>query len=237
MTMSLLLINPYNEDDFRKVAASKNYEQRIQDIYGDHVRFSYSNFFERDLQLQNPRQRLLTPVFSLTILRYYELLMEKSPSCILDIGCGNNIFKKLYPQIHGIDSDIKYSSDADEIVNFDEVYVHANQEKFDAVMALNSLMYDNILSFTCSINNINRVLKPGGRASVHLQMQGFLNRTSNQDKKYYFGTETPNSWQIAEFFDRTIRELPVEFLVAENYLGISPIDMTGIVRLVWDKPE
>ena len=237
--MALLCINPYNEVEFWTPAKKQKYEQRVRNTFntGDRIQFGYSTFADADMRSINPRDRFLTPMFGMGIFRYYDIVAEKSPATILDIGCGMNIFKKFYPQVHGIDNDQKFAGHADEIIAFNHQYAVEHAGTFDSVVAFNSLYHDHVGSLTASLLDVDLLLAPGGRACVTLPVKGMVNRTNRPDQFIeYLGTAEPTSWQLAEFFDQTIRQLPFNWLVVENYVGQTLGDLNGSLRMIWEKP-
>lgn len=81
-------------------------------------------------------------VFDITPHYYIKFLLDNCPESFVDIGCGLNVFKKIYPNIIGIDSDLK--SNFDIFDHLDEGFVAGHKECFDAIISINTIHFSSI---------------------------------------------------------------------------------------------
>ena len=94
----------------------------------------------------NPRKSLLYPYFIIDIFYYLDMIFDGADYDYYDIGCGDNLFKKIYGDdfnVIGIDC----SDDADLHCTFEE-FLAKNRNKVDRAFAINSLQSLN--TYLCS---------------------------------------------------------------------------------------
>jgi len=169
---------------------------------------------------------------------YIRYLLQKRPTAIVDIGCGQNVFKKVYPGITGIDSD--RGSAADVFDHFDEDFVLQHPEFYDAVITINAIHFHPIHSITKRLLMINQLLRPGGRAFVSTNLETWLMHTSKSDVLAIFGG-LPKFNTVMEYVHQQIMASNLEFLVIDYpvlaYARESTIrdDHNGNLRLVFEK--
>jgi hypothetical protein len=89
------------------------------------------------------------------IFYYIDLLYDNRPNSVVDVGCGECVFKKWFPNIYGFDA-ISYPYGHQDTVDvFDDQYVAGHESAFECGMALGSLHYDSWNGF---FNNIQRAM-------------------------------------------------------------------------------
>ena len=122
--------------------------------------------------------------FSVVPFYYIEILNEKQPTKIFDLGCGWNIFKKYYPNIIGLDLDSAYA-DIHKPYSLD--FVNLCQNKLEAIISINmtsELANDgtqtNLENITQHIQYFGQLLKPGGRAYLGLNSSTIIRNTPKQ---------------------------------------------------------
>jgi hypothetical protein len=75
------------------------------------------------------------------IFYYIDLLYENQPRSVIDVGCGECVWKNWFPNIVGFDPNTNPYSQQDFVDFFDEDFSRSNMRKFDCGMALNSLHF------------------------------------------------------------------------------------------------
>lgn len=106
---------------------------------------------------------------------YLNLLLEKKPTSIIDIGCGANLFKKYVPNIIGLDAN---GIPAVDIVDlFNESFAITNTQKFESAFSVNALHFIPITELSDQLNRFARLVKPGGRAVAILNIASMIERT------------------------------------------------------------
>ena len=86
------------------------------------------------------------------IFWYIDRLYDKRPQSLIDVGCGECIWKKWFPNIIGFDPNTNEFSQQDFIDYFDHDFSENNSKKYDCGMALNSLHF---ISWNTIPNQIN----------------------------------------------------------------------------------
>jgi hypothetical protein len=90
-----------------------------------------------------PRFRIHKSIVLKDIFYYINLLYDNNPRSIIDLGCGECVWKDYFPNIIGVDRyPSKYSS-YDFVGCFDEEFSKEHKNKYDCGMALGSLHYTN----------------------------------------------------------------------------------------------
>ena len=98
------------------------------------------------------------------IFYYISWLYDSNPNSIIDLGCGDRLFDRWFPNLYGVDITTAYSSikAPDEIIKAQTFYTD-NKEKFDCGIAINSLQ---LREFDLSLNYVMKamdLIKPKGR--------------------------------------------------------------------------
>jgi hypothetical protein len=68
-------------------------------------------------------------------------LYNNNPDSVVDVGCGECIWKKWFPNIIGFDPNTNEFSQHDFVDFFDEDFSAGHEKNYDCGMALNSLHY------------------------------------------------------------------------------------------------
>jgi len=136
-------------------------------------------------------------------------LKEKRAKCVLDLGCGTGrhlvLFAKEGFEVYGLDSapeGIEIAKDWLAEKNLScELIVHQMEEKFpyqdsffDAVISIQVMHHNKIEKIKFTINEIERVLKPGGLLFITVPTLERFNRKNRWNlKKVEKGTFVPHS--------------------------------------------
>ena len=75
------------------------------------------------------------------IFYYIDQLYNTQPTSVVDVGCGECIWKKWFPNIVGFDPNVNEFSKQDFVDFFDEDFSIGHTQRYDCGMALNSLHF------------------------------------------------------------------------------------------------
>ena len=135
--MNSLSINGYNQEEFKHSFPRSWLYNRLTEILGSDIHITYEPFdCPRVSEQWTPRETKIKKIFHANTLFYLQKIFENNPRAVLDIGCGQNLWKQFWPQITGIDADARQTS-ADKIDFFDDDFVASNHAKYDGAIAIN----------------------------------------------------------------------------------------------------
>jgi SAM-dependent methyltransferase len=214
--MELLQINPYNEEAFKSQDNSwfldnaNDYDHIIWEKYGTPCNMHIT-----------PRETLHTKIFSAVPFYYLQFLKDITPLYIIDIGCGSNWLKPFFPGLVGFDPKMK----AADVNVFYGTNLDVN-DKYDAVIAMNSMHFAGIDKFNDQLSTIIRLLRPGGRAYFTANIDILMKNTGN------FNRNT-----AILYCDKIIRELPALPLVVDQVYNqdFDGNRFEGNIRIVFEK--
>ena len=170
---------------------------------------------------------------------YLDLIMKDTPSKVLDLGCGRNVFKLAYPQIIGMDCDPEYST-PDVFDHFDQDYVQGHRDMFDAVIAINSIHFAEIDQLTQRLQWVSDIVRPGGRGFVSFCLETWLMCTPAIKIIEIFGG-IPTFADVVEYINQCILDTHLNFVVVDwpvlRATSVSRVgdDYNGNIRLVFQK--
>lgn len=177
-------------------------------------------------------------VFDISPHYYIKFLLDISPKNFVDIGCGLNVFKKIYPEIIGIDSDPE--SNFDIFDHVDECFVSGHLECFDAVISINTIHFSSIETVKDRLLWIKDMLKSGGRAFVSTNLETWLMYTDKQRCLSLFDS-IPSLTDLVQYVHQQAMDTGIDFLVIDypalTYTNQSTIrdDYNGNLRWVFKK--
>jgi len=90
----------------------------------------------------SPRYWLHKRIAFMDIIYYINLLYDNNPSSVIDVGCGECVWKEYFPNIIGFDPSPSEYSNYDFIDYFDEDFSKSHVGKYTCGMALNSIHFD-----------------------------------------------------------------------------------------------
>jgi hypothetical protein len=174
-------------------------------------------------------------VFYVAVLYYLNFLLEKNPKVIVDIGCGENLFKKLISNIHGINPTME-SQLVDELDFFDEVFSRGHTDAYESVFSINAVHFVSLIDFKKRILEFYNIVKPGGRGFVTFNTARMLEHTSTHDCQHLFATETPTTQQLTQYVKTILSNLSINFLVTDVLIDDAADEtINGNIRLVFEK--
>jgi len=231
-------MNSYNEAIFREKSGAY-WERKIHTAFGNHVECIFDQVIKYDGMYipvgQTPRQYALNSVFCISSLYYLEFLLEKNPKVIVDIGCGANLFKKLIPNIHGIDP-TPNNSQADEFDFFDADFSQGHTNAYESVFSINALHFIPLIDFEKRILEFYNIVAPGGRGFIAFNVIRMVEVTDPNDLQLLFSSNLPTPDQLTQYVNTILNNLSIKFLLTEVVINDS-IDesIDGNIRLIFDK--
>lgn len=177
-------------------------------------------------------------VFDISPHYYIKFLLDICPEKFVDIGCGENVFKKIYPNIVGIDSDP--TSNFDIFDHLDNDFVAGHLECFDAIISINTIHFSPIDTVKDRLLWIKEMLKPNGRAFISTNLETWLMYTDKQRSLSLFDG-IPNLENLVQYVHQQVMDTGASFLVIDypvlKYSHESTIrdDYNGNLRWVFEK--
>jgi hypothetical protein len=227
-------VNFYHEDTFRE-KFDLCWKEKMQKAFGGWVEYDFSSAFNVKHDNNTPRQNCLSSKFFVCCLYYLEFLLEKNPKIIVDIGCGENLFKKLIPNIHGINPTVDLGL-ADEKDFFDAEFSMGHLNQYESVFSINALHFISLVDFEKRILEFYNIVKLGGRGFISLNISRMLELTDEKDLYQLFGNNVPTSQELTHFVENILSKLSINFLVKDILINDSINEyINGNIRLVFEK--
>jgi hypothetical protein len=131
-----MLINPYNPE-----VKFKNFPDLDSKLLAHYDRLYHT---VTDLEI-TPRYfyEIGLKIGFRDLFYYIDHLYDNQPTSVIDVGCGECIWKKWFPNIIGFDPNTNEFSDQDFIDYFDEDFSKGHTKNWDSGMALNSIHFVN----------------------------------------------------------------------------------------------
>lgn len=227
-------MNSYNEAIFRE-KSGPYWEQKIHTVFGNHVECFFPIMNTHAYNNMTPRYRALSSVFFISTLYYLEFLLEKNPKVIVDIGCGENLFKKLIPNIHGIDP-TPDNHLADEFDFFDADFSQGHTDAYESVFSICALHFISLVDFEKRILEFYNIVAPGGRGFITFNVMRMIELTSAQDLQTLFSSNSPTPDQLTQYVESILNNLSINFILVEVLINELVNDIVnGNIRLIFDK--
>lgn len=163
----------YTYADIEKLISDRGLDTKIKSVFGDDTTILY-----RDIEENRTRDYFLNKYFTADTLYYIEKIKDTNPSRIVHIGCGSNIFKKIYGDlIYGVDVD---HPEADELNIWDSQFLIDNYQKFDSAMSICSLQ-PSLGMLESTISDFISVLSPMGIGYLSFSSTILINFTPSSE--------------------------------------------------------
>ena len=107
--------------------------------------------------------------FSVTSFYYLNFLLEKNPTTIYDLGCGDNMFKKYIPNIIGIEPS-QTCENVDIIDKVDQTFIDSHQNYFESVFSICALHFHPFTELRKVVDDFISMVKIGGRGFIALNV-------------------------------------------------------------------
>ena len=168
---------------------------------------------------------------------YIEKVMQSNPATVVDLGCGLNVFKKIYPNIVGVDSDPNSKFDVFDF--FDADFAQGHTHYYNGLISINTIHFSPIDTITQRLLMVKDLVKPGGRAFVSFNLETWLMHTDKTVIDTLFGP-VPQFDDIVKYVDQQIIATDFDFEVIDwpvlRTTSESSIrdDYNGNIRLVFN---
>jgi hypothetical protein len=169
---------------------------------------------------------------------YIQALIESNPKIIVDLGCGLNIFKEVWPNIIGIDADPESQYDIQDY--FDQEFVQGHQEYCDALVSINAIHFSSIDTVAERLKWCADMLKPNGIGFVAFNLETWLMYTERKRCIELFG-KNPEFNDIVQYINKEIKSTGLNFIIYDWPVIHTPSestirdDLNGNIRLVFQK--
>jgi SAM-dependent methyltransferase len=124
---------------------------------------------------------------------------------VVDIGCGNNIFKQFIPNLTGVDPMYESADYQTDLQSF------VTDKKFDVAFCLGSINYGTVDNITQQIQKVIDLLTPGGRIYWRIKLgphaPGDINSAANK-----YPWTLADIYRFAEQFGFRVAELQEEVI-------------------------
>ena len=161
ISIALRVAKPFQIIDWDLEESERNFKKHIygytsREMYMHQGRLTLSSFYMVDYLVKNTKE--------------YP---------IIDIGCGMNLFKSVYPII-GLDNDPR----ADIQGLFDEKFMKDHWEEFPAAIAINSLHFISLNQIQYRIKQFSNIIQPNGLGYITMNTQRLIDRTNQVDPQF-----------------------------------------------------
>jgi hypothetical protein len=145
------------------------------------------------------------------------------------------LFKKLIPNIHGIDPE-PGNHLADEFDLFDADFSQGHTDAYESAFSINALHFISLKDFEKRILEFYNIVAPGGRGFITFGVMRMVERTSAQDLQTLFSSNSPTTEQLTQYVKTVLNSLTINFLLAEVLIndGVNEI-INGDIRLIFEK--
>ena len=152
---------------------------------------------------------------------------------IIDIGCGMNLFKSVYPII-GLDDDPR----ADIQGRFDKKFMEDHKEKFSAAIAINSLHFIPLNQIKDRIQQFSHIIRPNGLGYMTLNIQRLIEKTNQVDPEFIISKKLDCILNLREYVFEKVSSIcdTLELLYYED--NVDEIDddyMDGNIKIIFRK--
>lgn len=214
----------YNKEQFKQEFPNSEIGKRILAETPNWVNISYSPI---EAPTFTPREHTLT--LNVMPFFYIQMLQEKNPQTIADIGCGINFYKNFIPEIIGIDP--VENSNVDQVDFFDDDFSRGHANKFDCAMAINSIHFISINDISKQLKSFSNIIKPGGRGFVTLNIERMIELTDKQDM---IADE-----DLSSYTKQQVDQALPNVLAYDDYIKESNCNcyMNGNIRMVFEKEQ
>lgn len=242
-----LEINPYDSEACQKIVEEK-YLDKIQAKFGTSAFLTYDKIFAlniNDLEdwdkyyksrgaIPNPRCMISMKFYSCTLYYYIDAMLGVNPKTVIDIGCGENMFKDIVPGLIGCDPNGTFA-DFTESFGYSGEFSADHKHEYDAAMSICSIHFISLKEFRDQIMRFANVIKPGGRGLLVMNGIRMVERTSDEDLIELFGTTEPTPLMVEEYIDGELKKMSLNFLIVDNIVSQKYDEwMDGNIRLVFD---
>lgn len=151
----------YNINEYHPDVEIRNFpalEKELEKYYDVFIKTEKIHHF-------TPRGRLEFRIAHKEIFYYISWLYDDNPQNVIDIGSGEGVFRKWFPNIIHLQpgKNIFVKDNIDIDTSFNKDFVNDSLRKYDAGMALNSLHFGNIKILEENIHDAMKIIKLNSR--------------------------------------------------------------------------
>jgi len=166
----------YNKELFRQeFEQSEIYKQLVNDY--QHVYESIQEYDDGFLSTPRRTYAADNSIFYYGTFYYLQMLLEKNPQTILDVGSGGNYFKKYIPQIISMEPNKRFADVTDIKEIYDSDFVNANLQKYDCAMTIGAIHGVSLAKLADTLYEFGTVIKPGGRGYFAVNLRRSMQHT------------------------------------------------------------
>jgi hypothetical protein len=235
----------FNPATFKKEIESLHYNNILTELHGSDLVITYGEKY----QTITPRERALSKKFSVVPLWYLKFLIDANPSTIVDLGCGNNLFKPVIERlhgisVHGIDPDPNNLA-ADETGFFDSTFCNNRLNLYESVFSINAIHFVSLQDLAKRIKEFYSIVAPGGHGFLAFNTARMIEMSNSQWLIDQFGTDQwahknikdiAPSILVEEYVRDQLTQIDIDFIVSDLLISDYPDEyMDGNVRLVFKK--
>jgi len=160
---------------------------------------------------------------------YIDILMQKQPKEIYDLGCGWNLFKRYFPVIGVGAEDINDKVKFWDLHDFvDDEFIAGHQNYYNSVFSICALHFHPLSSIRKVVCDFYSIIAPGGRGWLSLNSQRMVER----DRKFY----SSSSSEVQEYINTQFKDLPGKILEQDvDIIGSRDEGMDGNIQIVFEK--
>lgn len=200
-----------NNAIFQKSDLYKQLQKDFKHVYADWRDFIIPAYNNQDVNsVGSHRTNLVdSSICYYSMFVYLQLLLEKNPTKIADVGCGLNFVKKYIPNIVGFDK----TPEADYQEFFDDDFIKDHYKEFDSAFSINSLHFFTLPEqISYRIDQFAKIIKPGGRGFATFNpyvmvVNGCLDINNIKTLKEY-----------KNMFDTEVKKIKQKILVYDNFI-------------------
>lgn len=175
-----------NADEDAKAMFAHDVTTLIYDVY-------YNRFWKED-----------TVSYSHSGAALADRVNEMQPESVLDIGCGENLFKGYVKNLTGIDP---FNSYADQMVSLDQYALNNPEIKHDVIFALGSIECGERADIIHHFEIIDKMTKQGGYQFWRVNQERPISNFPLLDLVEFYPWTEKFVQELAEFYGYEIKEL------------------------------
>jgi len=234
---------------FKQEVEQLQYDVAVKELFGNDVILTYEFGYSPHVKPETwsgpwpytPRLIQMLRRFSMIPLWYLQFLVDASPSCIVDLGCGENFFKPVIAKLHGIPvhgiDPTPNNTAADELCNYSgSDFSRGHPNAYESVFSINALHFVPLSELTTVINNFYNIVAPNGRGFLTLNSARMVEQANHDWLLDKFNNIEPTPLQIQEYVCDQLSTLNIDFLVIDLLIDkFSDEGMDGNIRMVFKK--
>lgn len=145
------------------------------------------------------------------IFYYIDMLYDNNPQTVIDVGCGECIWKRWFPNIIGFDPNINQFSQADFVDIFDADFAAGHQQQYDVGMALCSIHFIEWDFVPTQIKLAMSIVKDRFLFTFNFhQLQNKPNVSFNEQVEIFYQMVESTNFKILMFDEPTARDESLE---------------------------